>query len=89
MQTLAVGSTPTKALLKEEQVLVSQEVQKLVLKQAIKEVREVPNLFLSQLFLVLKKDGSQRPVVNLKAHNLFINKQKFKMEGTRVIKDLL
>lgn len=63
--------------------------QKLVSKQAIKEVREVPNHFLSQLFLVPKKDGSQRPVINLKPLNLFIKKQKFKMEGARVIRGLL
>lgn len=44
---------------------------------------------MSQLFLVPKKDGSQRPVINLKPLNLFIKKQKFKMEGARVIRGLL
>ena len=35
-----------------------------------------------------KKDGSQRPVINLKPLNRFIGKQKFKMEGARAIRNL-
>ena len=38
--------------------------------------------------IVPKKDGSQRPVVNLKALNQFVTRQKFKMEGARSIRDL-
>jgi len=37
------------------------------------------------LFLVLKKDGSQRPVINLKPLNHYMQKQMFKMEGAKVI----
>lgn len=58
-------------------------------KQAIKKAKAVPDQFLSQLFLVPKKDGSLRPVINLKPFNHFVRKQKFKMEGTRVIRDIL
>ena len=72
-----------------EQALVSEEVVKLIAKQAIREVTEATNQFVSELFLVPKKDGSQRPVVNLKPLNRFIKRQKFKMEGAKVIRDLL
>lgn len=73
----------------QEQDLVSEEVEKLLLKQAVIKVQEVPNQFLSDLFLVPKKDGSRRPVINLKPLNRHIWKQKFKMEGAKVIRDVL
>ena len=37
--------------------------------------------FLSQLFMVLKKDGDQRPIMNLKKLNSFVQTEHFKMEG--------
>jgi hypothetical protein len=41
------------------------------------------------VFLVLKKDGGQRPVINLKGLNRFIHTEHFKMEGIHILKDLL
>ena len=44
--------------------------------------RKVPkDSFVSTLFLVPKKDGSQRPVINLKHLNAFVESPHFKMEG--------
>ena len=45
--------------------------------------------FHSTLFLVPKKDGGQRPVINLKALNSFSAVQHLKMEGIHTLKDLL
>ena len=45
--------------------------------------------FLSNLFLVEKKDGDNRPVINLKSRNNFIPYKHFKMGGLRCLKDLL
>jgi hypothetical protein len=47
-------------------VIVSTEIDKLLMKGAIKEVDAVEDQFISNLFLVPKKDGSFRPVINLK-----------------------
>ena len=47
-------------------------VDELLAKQAIREALISPNSFISQLFLVKKKGGGQRPVVNLKALNNFV-----------------
>ena len=47
------------------------------------------NGFLSTLFLVPKKDGGQRPVINLKSLNSFVNAPHFKMEGIHTLKSLL
>lgn len=69
--------------------MVSEEVGKLLSKQAIKQIKEVPNQFLSNLFLVPKKDGSQHPVINLKPVSQYIWRQKFKMEGGKVDRDIL
>ena len=45
--------------------------------------------FLSNIFLVPKKDGGQRQVINLKALNQLVNTEHFKMEGIHMVKDLL
>ena len=52
-------ATPRERQLSElEQDMVTEEVEKLLLKQAIKPVTEAPNQFLSSLFLIPKKDGA-------------------------------
>ena len=45
--------------------------------------------FVSHLFLVPKKDGEQRPVINLKVLNTFIPYKHFKMEGLHILKEIL
>ena len=42
--------------------------------------------FISNLFLVEKKDGGKRPVINLKHLSQFISYQHFQMEGLHVFK---
>ena len=44
--------------------------------------------FYSRLFLVLKKDGQMRPVINLRPLNQFLVHSHFKMEEMHVVKDL-
>ena len=39
--------------------------------------------------MVPKKDGGQRPIINLKKLNSFVQTQHFKMEGIHMLKDLL
>ena len=62
------------------QNLVSEEIRTLRAKKAVLQVQPETGQFLSRLFLVPKKDGSQRPVINLKPLNQFIQKQKFRSE---------
>ena len=45
--------------------------------------------FYSNIFLVPKKDGKMRPVINLKALNQFVVTRHFKMEGIHTLRDLL
>ena len=71
--------------------LVTLEIQELLPKGAIHLVppsQETPG-FLSSLFLVPKKGGGQRPVVNLKPLNQFLPYEHFKMEGIHMVRDLL
>ena len=57
------------------------EVQKLIEKRAIEMVVSAGPGFYGHLFLQAKKDGSMRPVFNLKPLNAYVTYQHFKMEG--------
>ena len=48
-----------------------------------------PDQVVSHIFLREKKDGSNRPIVNLRQVNHWVLYQHFKMEGMGTVKDLL
>ena len=54
----------------EESKLVNEKLKEMLLKGAIQLVSPCKNQYLSNFFLVSKKDGGSRPVTNLK-HNFF------------------
>ena len=66
-------------------------IQSLISKGAISVVNPGPQQFISTLFLVEKGQGTGefRPVINLKALNRFLPKEKFKMEGLHTARSLL
>ena len=69
-------------------LLVEQEVAELQGKGAVIEMLLEAG-FYSTLFLVPKKDGWQRPVINLKSLNNHVCTPHFKMEGIHTLKTLL
>ena len=71
----------------EERLQINSEIKEMLRKGAFQQVKSEPGEFLSNLFLVNKKDGDHRPVINLKFLNNFIPYQHFKMEGMHLIKD--
>ena len=74
----------------EQTGLIQEELTKLLKKQVIQQLEHPAEAgFLSNIFLVPKKDGGQRPVINLKALNRLVNTEHFKMEGIHTVKDLL
>ena len=73
----------------EERLQINSEIKEMLRKGAIQKLKSEPGKFLSNLFLVNKKDGGHRPVINRKFLNSFIPYQYFKMEGMHLIKDLL
>ena len=76
---------------KEETESLQTEVDKMVSKGAITPVETgMENGFISSIFLVPKKDGGHRPIINLKRLNEFVIHHHFKMEGIHnMLKDLL
>ena len=64
-----------------ETVLIESEIRKLISKGAVTEVSPCDNEFISTVFLVPKKTGDFRPVINLKLLNQFVEKIHFKMEN--------
>jgi len=73
----------------ENAILITAEVAELLSKGAIVETQLCPDSYVSQIFLVEKKDGGQRPVINLKGLNQFVKQEHFKMEGLHLLPDLL
>ena len=69
--------------------LMQQEINKLMKKGAINPVHPTPTGFYSGLFLVPKKGGSFRPVIDLSHLNKFIANEHFQMENLMCIKHLL
>ena len=76
-------------LSKEGNTLMMEEIFWMLEKGAITETSPKGRVFLSTVFLVPKKDGGQRPVINLKKLNESVRTEHFKMEGIHVLKDLL
>jgi hypothetical protein len=68
---------------------MQQEITKLINKGAISPVQFSPGGFYSRLFLVPKKGGSVRPVIDLSQLNKFITNEHFQMENLTCIKHLL
>ena len=64
----------------EEIDLVDKEIQSLLVKGTVCAVSPCQNQFVSNVFLVRKKSGGMRPIINLKRLNRFIEKTHFKME---------
>ena len=73
----------------QEQVgIISEEIKTLLKKGATVRVQDQGGFF-SNLFRVPKKDGGQRPVINLKALNGFVQPHHFKMEGIHTLRELI
>ena len=72
-----------------EQSRLQEEVVKMMEKGAIKVAAPRKDQFLGHLFLRPKKDGTFRPVLNLKKLNEFVRYEHFKMEGMSMVADLL
>ena len=70
--------------------VLQEEIDALLTKRAVEPVREVSSPgFYSRLFLVKKKNGKMRPVIDLSSLNKFLIKEKFKMETLSSIKALV
>jgi ribonuclease HI len=76
---------------KEKLHFLLQEVEELLQKQAVEEVpqTEINQGFYSTLFLVPKKTGDLRPVINLKPLNKYLRKQHFKMDSLKTVLNLV
>ena len=65
--------------------IMNEEITKLLKKTAIVLVKFAPIGFYSRLFLVPKKEGSFRPVIDLSQLNKFITNEHFQMENLMYI----
>ena len=66
---------------KSQKELVQAEIETILRKRAISQIDHAQGEFISWLLLVKKKDGGQRPVINLKNLNFFGYYEHFKIES--------
>ena len=69
--------------------IIKNEIVSLLIKGAIRQVPFSHDGFCHRLFLVPKKGGGQRPVLDLSALNQFIETEHFKIENLVTLKSLL
>ena len=87
VETRYQPKTPIRAKLNQvQEELVSEEVKEMLEDGARREANHRKDQFVSHLFLVSKKDGGQRPAINLNDFNRFITYKHFKMEGLHLLK---
>ena len=72
-----------------EAAMITQEIAKMLQKGAIMETSHTDGDFLSNIFLRPKKDGSFRPIINLRRLNAFVAYHHFKMETIRTAIQLI
>ena len=58
----------------------STEVREILSKGAVIETTPSQGSFVSQIFLAEKKEGGQKPVINLRALNMLVKHEHFKMD---------
>ncbi len=84
------NSAPPQIKMSSEMVAVcDQEVRDLILKKAVREIVDGSEGFVCSLFVIPKKTGGFRPIVNLKPLNKFIKYEHFKMENLQAVRFLL
>ena len=70
--------------------LLAEEIRTLLEKKAVSVVPPpAEGGFISRMFVIPKKGGGLRPIIDLRDLNKFIHWEHFKMEGIHLIKDLL
>ena len=72
----------------QEKETVSIEVENLLEKGAVEQVCPQKDQFLGNMSIVKKKDGGNRPVINLKELNQYIIFLHFKMERLQLLRTL-
>ena len=82
---------PTVTKVGQQSELMRESIQSVISKGAITVVAPHTQQFISTVFLVEKGQGTGefRPVINLRALNRFLPKEKFKMEGLHTARSLL
>ena len=68
---------------------IEAEISELLQKGSLTNVTPDSDQFVSNLFLVTKRDGGSRPVINLTDLNEYLQYSHFKMEGIHLLRDLM
>ena len=84
-----IQRSPSRVIESKNSHQIAEEVHQLLVKSAIRMVTPCQSQFLNWIFVVPKKDGSHRPVINPRPLNWFRMVIHFKMESLATMRDLL
>ena len=68
---------------------MEKEIKEMLEMGAIENFSNAQNQFLRNIFLMRKKDGGYRPVINLKTLDQFVPCMQFKMESLQTLKFMM
>ena len=81
---------PKRTMFSNEEIqTVNQGIKELLQKGAIQPTKRSNCRFVSNIFLIPKKSGGLRPVINLKDLNTFVRYEHFKMENIKLVKEII
>ena len=80
---------PVKRMNKERKKVFQEEVDFILSKGAVERAKDRKRGFYSNIFLVAKKDGGLRPVINLSGLNVYIKNKTFRMASLKDVSQSL
>lgn len=89
MPTLSSNQLSARYRTTESDLLLKEETLSLILKKAVVKLPSTAPAWRSHMFVIAKKGGGKRPIIDLSPLNRFLKSVHFKMEGIHMVPELV